>query len=80
MTDTNIAWTRTTFTALWTGVVIWLAAKLGWALDPENPTAIIAIGLTGGIVWRLSELLANVKYVGYILFGINKDPEYTPTP
>ena len=81
MNDTQIAWTRTTFTALWTGVVLWAFAKFGWSIDPENPTTIIVIGLTGGIVWRLSELLAGVKYLGYILFGINKEPSYPqPTP
>lgn len=81
MNDTTIAWTRTTFTALWTGFVIWLAAKLGWTVDVEDPTVILVIGLTGGVVWRLSELLANVPYLGYILFGINKSPGYDqPTP
>ena len=80
MNDTQIAWTRTTFTALWTGFALWLAAKLGWLIDPENPTTIVVIGLTGGIVWRLSELLADVKYLGYILFGVNKEPSYPPPP
>ncbi len=80
MNDTVVAWTRTTFTALWTGFVIWLAAKLGWTVDVDEPTAILVIGLTGGVVWRLSELLAKVPYVGYILFGINKTPSYTPLP
>ena len=55
---------------------IGLFAKLGWELDPESPLSIVVIGLTGGVVWRLSELLARVKYLGYILFGVNKTPDY----
>lgn len=78
--DTNIAWTRTTFTFLWTGVVVWAAAKFGWELDVTNPTSILVVGLAGGIVWRASELLSKVKYLGYILFGINKEPGYGNPP
>ena len=81
MNNTQIAWTRTTFTSLWMGAVIYLFAKLGWELDVESPVTVLAIGLTGGVVWRVSELLANVPYLGYVLFGINKEPGYDqPTP
>ena len=79
--NVNIAWTRTTFTALWTGFVIWVSAKLGWELNPENPVSILLVGLAGGAVWRLSELISKIPYLGYILFGINKEPGYdTPPP
>lgn len=81
MNNTTIAWTRTTFTALWTGVAVYVAAVLGWEVDVNDPTVIIVIGLAGGVVWRISEILANIPYLGYILFGINKSPGYDqPTP
>ncbi len=76
MDNTQIAWTRTTFTSLWLGVVLFVSAKLGWEFDAESPLAIIGIGLTGGVVWRASELLARVPYLGYILFGVDKEPVY----
>ncbi len=81
MNNTNIAWTRTTFTAFWMGLVLWAAAKAGWTIKTTDPWVILVIGLTGGVVWRVTELLANVKYLGYIFFGINKAPGYSqPTP
>lgn len=76
MNDTQIGWTRTTFTAMWTGFVLWLAARLGWELDFENPAVILAVGLVGAVVWRLSMVLARVKYLGWILFGVNTPPGY----
>lgn len=78
--DTNIAWTRTTFTALWLGVSVWAAAKFGWQLDAEDPVSILIVGFTGGIVWRVSEALAKIPYLGYIVFGINKAPAYADSP
>ena len=81
MNDTNIANVRTGFTAAWIGIVVWIAAKLGWEIDVEDPTVILILGGTGAIVWRASELLARIPYVGYVLFGINKEPAYPqPTP
>ena len=75
-TNTNIAWTRSTFTALWAGAVLWVVGLLGWEVDISNPTVIIAIGLIGSIVWRLSMELARIPWLGYVLFGINKAPGY----
>ena len=81
MNNTDIAWTRSTFTALWLGLVLWASARFGWELDVESPTTIVVVGLTGSVVWRFSEMLSKVPYVGYVLFGINKDPGYDqPTP
>lgn len=77
MNDTRIGWTRTTVTSLWTGLVIYIASKLGMDIDPANPTVIIIIGLTSAIVWRLSIVLSKVKWLGWILFGVNAPPGYT---
>lgn len=80
MNDANIANIRTGFTAAWTGINIYIAAKLGWEIDPTDPTVIPIIGAAGAVVWRASETLAQVPYLGYILFGVNKTPGYKDSP
>lgn len=80
MNDTNVAWTRTTVNAGWLGLLVWLNARYGWGVDFESPWVILLVGFGAGIVWRLSELLSRIPYVGYVLFGINKEPSYSPLP
>lgn len=80
MNDTQIAWTRTTVNSLWLGLLIWLNARYDWGIDFESAWSILLVGLSAGIVWRVSELLTKIPYVGYVLFGINKEPSYSPLP
>lgn len=80
LNDTNIAWTRTTVNALWLGLLVWLNARFDWGFDLESPWAILIIGISAGVVWRASELLTKIPYLGYVLFGINKEPSYSPLP
>lgn len=76
MNDTQIAWTRTTVNSLWLGLLVWLNARYEWGIDFESPWIILVVGFTAGIVWRLSHLVARVKYLGYVLFGIDTAPRY----
>jgi hypothetical protein len=81
MNNTNIATIRTAFTAFWTSFAISIAAWAGWDIEVGTWQYILAVTVGGGIVWRISELLAQVPILGYILFGVNKAPGYDqPTP
>lgn len=81
MNDTQIAWTRTTVNSLWLGLLVWLNTRYDWGVDFESAWTILLVGVSAGVVWRVSEILSKVPYLGYVLFGVNKEPSYPqPTP
>lgn len=82
MSDSNTATIRTTVSALVIFFVAWVISKVtGKAVDTNDPSIILWGTVVFGVLYRLFLVISeNVPYAGYILFGINRKPEYTTPP
>lgn len=85
--DTNVGWTRTTVNAAISGLIAWLIGNTTWFdflgdIDLNDFSVVFAVGIISGVVWRASILVSRlVPLAGWVLFGINKPPDYDePTP
>lgn len=82
MNDHNTATVRTTWSLALTSLLAYLAhVVFGVEIETSDPLIILIVPAVAGIVHRLSLVLSEkVPYFGYVLFGINRSPEYTTPP
>lgn len=82
MSDSNTATIRTTVNMIVILAIAYVASKItGRQIDTSDPTIILIGGVVVGIFYRLSTVISEkVPYAGYVLFGVNRSPEYTTPP
>jgi hypothetical protein len=82
LTDHNTATVRTTWFITFASALAWLIhVVFDIEVATNDPTFIVIIGAFYGILYRLSVVLSEkVPYFGYVLFGVNRSPEYSEPP
>lgn len=82
MSDSNTATIRTTVNATAILAVAYVVSKVsGNSVDTSDPQTIAIGGAVFGIFYRASTIISEkVPYAGYVLFGVNRSPEYTTPP
>jgi len=82
LTDHNTATVRTTWSIGVVSALVWLAHVIfDVELSTSDPLIILIAPVVVGFFHRLSVVLSeNVPYFGYLLFGVNRSPEYTEPP
>lgn len=82
MTDTRTATVRTSWHTTLIAALAYLASRLfGWEISTDDPLLLLVVPVVVGIFYRASVALSEaVPWIGYVLFGVNRSPEYSEPP
>lgn len=85
--DTTVGTVRTGVNAAWfIGVVVAVCDLFGWTVNVDELTPHLVwilptLGVLGGIFYRASRAVGDsIPVLGWVLFGIKKQPAYVDPP